>query len=84
MFEAKLREGVILKKIVESIKDLVTEANIDISPSGNFRIILYFKYTLLILIKQILILIMCFRYLIASYGQFTCCLGLLELDLRWI
>lgn len=34
MFEAKLREGVVLKKIVESIKDLVTEANIDISPSG--------------------------------------------------
>lgn len=37
MFEAKLREGVVLKKIVESIKDLVTEANIDISPSGNFQ-----------------------------------------------
>lgn len=35
MFEAKLKEGVILKKIVESIKDLVTEANIDISPSGK-------------------------------------------------
>ena len=35
MFEAKLTEGVILKKIVESIKDIVTEANIDISPSGN-------------------------------------------------
>lgn len=36
MFEATLKEGVILKKIVESIKDIVTEANIDISPSGNY------------------------------------------------
>lgn len=35
MFEAKLTEGMILKKIVESIKDIVTDVNIDISPSGN-------------------------------------------------
>lgn len=35
MFEAKLSEGVILKKIVDSIKDLVTDVNIDISPSGR-------------------------------------------------
>lgn len=34
MFEAKLTEGSILKKIVESIKDIVTDVNIDISPSG--------------------------------------------------
>lgn len=34
MFEAKLAEGSILKKIVESIKDIVTDVNIDISPSG--------------------------------------------------
>lgn len=32
MFEARLVEGVILKQIVEGIKDLVTDANIDISP----------------------------------------------------
>ena len=32
MFEAKLTEGVILKKIIESIKDLVTDVNIDITP----------------------------------------------------
>jgi hypothetical protein len=37
MFEAKLTEGVILKKIVESIKDIVTDVNIDISPSGMFN-----------------------------------------------
>ena len=35
MFEAKLTEGAILKKIVESIKDIVTDVNIDISPSGK-------------------------------------------------
>ena len=35
MFEAKLTEGLIFKKIVDSIKDIVTDANIDISPSGT-------------------------------------------------
>jgi hypothetical protein len=35
MFEAKLTEGVILKKIIESIKDLVTDVNIDVSPQGK-------------------------------------------------
>ena len=37
MFEAKLTEGLILKKIVDSIKDIVTDVNIDISPSGKWR-----------------------------------------------
>lgn len=37
MFEAKLSEGVILKKIVDSIKDIVTDVNIDISPNGKYR-----------------------------------------------
>jgi hypothetical protein len=35
MFEAKLQEGVTLKKIVEAIKDLVDDVNIDISPTGK-------------------------------------------------
>jgi proliferating cell nuclear antigen len=34
MFEAKLLNGNILKKIVEAIKDVVNDVNIDISPSG--------------------------------------------------
>ena len=38
MFEAKLTEGLILKKIVDSIKDIVTDVNIDISPSGKYRL----------------------------------------------
>ena len=38
MFEAKLTEGHILKKIVEAIKDLVTDVNIDVSPSGKSHI----------------------------------------------
>jgi len=36
MFEAKLTEGHILKKIVEAIKDLVTDVNIDVSASGKY------------------------------------------------
>lgn len=36
MFEAKLAEGNILKKIVEAIKDVVTDVNIDVSPAGKF------------------------------------------------
>jgi len=35
MFEAKLTQGHILKKIIEAIKDLVTDVNIDVSPSGK-------------------------------------------------
>ena len=35
MFEAKLTEGIVLKKIIDSIKDIVTDVNIDISPSGK-------------------------------------------------
>jgi proliferating cell nuclear antigen len=34
MFEAKLAEAAVLKKIVEAIKDLVTDVNIDATPSG--------------------------------------------------
>jgi len=34
MFEAKLTEGHLLKKIIEAIKDLVTDVNIEVSPAG--------------------------------------------------
>ena len=34
MFQAKLTEGHILKRIVEAIKDLVNEINLDVTPSG--------------------------------------------------
>ena len=34
MFEAILREALTLKKIIDSIKDLVTDVNIDATPSG--------------------------------------------------
>ena len=34
MFEAQLQNGALLKKIVESIKDLVTDANVECSASG--------------------------------------------------
>ncbi len=34
MFEARLLQGSLLKKIVEAIKDLVQEANVDCSDQG--------------------------------------------------
>jgi proliferating cell nuclear antigen len=34
MFEARLDQGAILKKIMESIKDLVTDANFDVTANG--------------------------------------------------
>ena len=40
MFEAKLIEGNILKKIVEAIKDVVSDVNIDVSPSGKSLLII--------------------------------------------
>ena len=36
MFEAKLSEGVVFKKIVESIKDIVTDVNIDVGATGKY------------------------------------------------
>jgi hypothetical protein len=37
MFEAKLIDGGVLKKIVEAIKDVVTDVNIDVSASGKYN-----------------------------------------------
>jgi len=34
MFEARLTQGSLLKKVLDSIKDLVTDANFDCSPTG--------------------------------------------------
>lgn len=34
MFQARLEEGIILKKIIEAIKELVSTVNIDVSPTG--------------------------------------------------
>jgi len=34
MFEAKLSDGQVLKKIVEAIKDIVTDVNIDATSAG--------------------------------------------------
>ena len=34
VFEAKLSDGQVLKRIVDSIKDLVTDVNIDATPQG--------------------------------------------------
>lgn len=40
MFEATLVQGSILRKIVDSLKDLVTEVNLEATPSGISIILL--------------------------------------------
>ena len=35
MFEAKLAEALVLKKIIDAIRDLVTDVNIDATPQGK-------------------------------------------------
>ena len=37
MFEATMTQVVVLRKIVESLKDLVTEVNIEATPTGKKR-----------------------------------------------
>ena len=34
MFVAKLNESILIKKLIESIKDIVSEINLEVSPSG--------------------------------------------------
>ena len=34
MFEAKISDGTILKRIVEAIKELVTDVNLDVNQNG--------------------------------------------------
>ena len=34
MFEARITQGALLKKIIEAMKDMVTEANFDCSTTG--------------------------------------------------
>ena len=77
MFEAKLTEGIILKKIIESIKDLVTDVNIDITPQGKDPIIHLFDYDRM---ANSFFL----RHLIASNGQFSCCPCIPEPFSRWL
>ena len=67
MFEAKLSEGYVFKKIIESIKDVVNEVNLEITPNGKCIIILQSNSSLFSN------LILCFRYLIASNGLIACC-----------
>jgi len=34
MFEARLADAEVLRKIIDAMKDLVSEANLDVSPEG--------------------------------------------------
>ena len=43
MFEAKLAEALVLKKIIDAIKDLVTDVNIDATPQGKQTKAIFFS-----------------------------------------
>ena len=73
MFEAKLAEGHVFKKIVESIKDIVNDINFDVGPTGKsyssvYEVSLMYSY----------------RNLTLSHGQFTCSPRLNALERRWL
>ena len=69
MFEAKLAEALVLKKIIDAIKDLVTDVNIDATPQGKFlRIIVEYFCEL----TNLRFLDCLHRLVTVSNGQFTC------------
>lgn len=54
MFEAKLTEGHVLKKIIEAIKDIVNDVNLDVSASGKCPIIFLFVVKILVELRELL------------------------------
>ena len=72
MFEAKLSEGYVFKKIVEAIKDIVVDVNLDVGPTGKFshwNPIFSFLFGIT-------------RYLSSSHGHFPCRTRIPALELR--
>lgn len=73
MFEAKLLDGSILKRIVEAIKDVVNDVNIDVSPSGKnqtiFDLALLIKIWFILLISLKIILHNLFTNYCESFGE---------------
>ena len=76
MFEAKLSEALVLKKIIDAIRDLVTDVNIDATPQGKFETIKYQK-----LLAHDLIFV---RSIFASHGQLPCSSCLAIAGSEWI
>ena len=44
MFEAKILQGSLLKKIIEAIRELVTDANLDCTERGIFMQVFYCNF----------------------------------------
>jgi len=38
MFEARIKQGAVLKKVLDSVKDLVTDANFEADPVEGFKL----------------------------------------------
>lgn len=47
MFEARLAEGYIFKRIVEAIGELVCDVNLDVSPSGKYNNLINLRYIMM-------------------------------------
>lgn len=83
MFEARLLKSSILKKVLEAIKDLLTQATFDCDDNG---IHLQVRNTLKCLMKIILqfhIIIIFINRNITGYGQLTCCFSITIITSRW-
>lgn len=52
MFEATLTQVVVLRKIVESLKDLVTEVNLEATPTGILQFFYNQNFNKVYLYKQ--------------------------------
>jgi len=74
MFEARLSQSGILKKIVEAIKDIVSSANLDFSPEG---------LSLQVSIEFIFKKKNC-KTNKTGYGFITCFFGFVINTLRWV
>lgn len=83
MFEARLVSSSILKKVLDAIKDLLTEATFDCSDSGIQVMFSYLKDSIVIL-QKLAITSMILILPAASNGQLSRILSVIEPPLRWI
>jgi hypothetical protein len=91
MFEAKILQGSVLKKIIEAIRELVADANLDCNERG---ITMQVCYLLFIGLHFLIFLFYFYFSVVVSYRVGCCCFvgnGLLAcffmcccLKIRWI
>lgn len=77
MFEARLTQSAVLKKVLDAIKDLLNEATFDCSDSG---IQVHFCHRKLKLKIQFLFQ----TFAATSNGQFSCIPRIANITFRWL